>query len=126
MLKRNDEAKGIEIEISLTPEEALILSATVKTQAFDILQKLMEDQVRKFNLKLINTPGTDQKAILANFAVAKAVTQFYAGLMSRLEEELNITYFNNRTPNPGNPENNMAVPEWAGSPASHPAEAPLA
>lgn len=112
MLARNDEAKGIDIDITLTDAERAILGSHVKTQAFDIIQKLMEDQVRKFNLQLVNTPVSERVKVLANHALAKAASQFYAGLMERLETELQIENYNNRRPNIDRPENNISVEEF--------------
>lgn len=96
MLKITDDLKGLDIELVLDDAERGILSSSVKQQGFDILQKLMEDQVRKFNLKLINTNPADSDMVLANHYLAKAVAQFYAGLMERIEQECQIEAFNNR------------------------------
>jgi hypothetical protein len=96
MLQVKDELKGLDIELKLDDGDRAILSASVKQQGFDILQKLMEDQVRKFNLKLINTNPADSAMVLANHYLAKAVAQFYAGLMERIEIECQVDAYNNR------------------------------
>lgn len=96
MLKVNDDLKGLDIEFQLDDADRGILSASVKQQGFDILQKLMEDQVRRFNLKLINTNPADSNQVLANHYLAKAVAQFYAGLIERIEAECQIEVYNNR------------------------------
>lgn len=96
MLQVKDEMKGLEIEISLTDDERGILASSVKQQGFDILQKLMEDQVRQFNIKLINTNPANSEEVLAAHYQAKTVAQFYMGLMKRLEEELQVDAWNNR------------------------------
>jgi hypothetical protein len=112
MLKRDNELKGLELDLELTPAEQAILSSYVRSPGFDLLQKLMEDQVRKFNLKLINTNISDTKSIIANFSQAKTVAQFYMGLMERLESELQIEAYNNSTVGtPENPENAMQLEE---------------
>lgn len=113
MLKHDDAAKGIDIEITLTDTERSILASHVKQQGFDILQKLMEDQVRKFNLKLINTPVSKPEEVIANHALAKGVTQFYAGLVDRLNHELDIDIYGTRESNIKNPENTMSIEELA-------------
>lgn len=114
MLKVADEHKGLEIDITLSEQEKAILAAYAKSEPFDIMQRLMESQVRKFNLRLINSNASDEKEILANFYRAKAVTQFYAGFMERLQNELEIEA-NNRS-NIGtmeNPENSTEIDELA-------------
>ena len=87
-----DEMKCLDIEIKLAPTERALLAAQVTQEGFDILQRLMEDQVRKFNLKLINTEASQREDVLANHALAKAVAQFYVGLIKRIEEECDIHY----------------------------------
>jgi hypothetical protein len=96
MLKIKDELKGLDVELELSDDDRAILSSSVKQQGFDILQKLMEDQVRKFNLKLINTNPADSAEVLANHYLAKAVAQFYAGLIERIEIECQIDAYSNR------------------------------
>lgn len=109
MLKYDDKIKGIDIEISLTPEQQAALSANVRTLGFDVVQLLMEDQVRRFNLKLINTNPADREEVLANHYLAKAVAQFYTGLMERIESVCQIEAYNNSTLGTiANPENPMA------------------
>ena len=111
MLQVKDELKGLEIEITLTDDERAILSSSVKQQGFDILQKLMEDQVRRFNLKLINTNPANSDEVLAAHYLAKAVAQFYAGLIQRLEHELQVDAYNNR--NTSIVVNDMEISELA-------------
>jgi hypothetical protein len=112
MLKRDNDLKGLEVDLELTPAQQAILSSFVRSPGFDLLQKLMEDQVRKFNLKLINTDLADKEQAYANLCQAKTVAQFYMGLMQRLESELQIEAYNNSTVgSPENPENTMQIDE---------------
>lgn len=97
MYKVKDETKGLDIELELTPRQHATLASYVKTEGFDILQLLMEDQVRKFNLKLINTPVEKREDVIANHALAKGVTQWYAGLMKKLGQTLAIEAYASRT-----------------------------
>jgi len=98
MLAVDDNIKGLDVEFTLSDGDRGILSSSVKQQGFDILQRLMEDQVRKFNLKLINTNPADERQVLANHYLAKAVAQFYIGLMDRIQEECQVETYNNRNP----------------------------
>jgi|GEM_PF-5210228 hypothetical protein len=97
MLKiENDLLKGLDVELQLDDVEKAILSSYVKQRGFDIVQKIMEDQVRKFNFKLINTNPANSAEVCANHYLAKAVAQFYVGLMERIQEECSINAYNNR------------------------------
>ena len=97
MLKVKDELKGLEIDFELDENDRAVLSSSVKQQGFDILQRIMEDQVRKFNFKLINTNPANSAEVIANHYLAKAVAQFYTGLIERIERECQISAYNNRS-----------------------------
>lgn len=114
MLKRNDDIKGIDVEITLTDADRATLGSVIRGPGFDVLQRLMEDQVRKFNLKLINTNPANKEDVIANHFLAKSVAQFYMGLMSRLDHELQIESYNNSDiGTAANPENNTQIEEVA-------------
>jgi hypothetical protein len=100
LLKHNNQIKGIDVEVDLSPNERAILSASVKQEGFDVIQRLMEDQVRKFNLRLINTDPSEREKVLANHRLAKAVAQFYVGLMDKISEICEIEAYNNRPRTP--------------------------
>jgi len=82
--------KGFTLDFKIGDRERAILVSHCKTEGFDAFQRLMEQEIRRLNLKLMNTPAEDQKAILANHAVAKGAAQFYVGFMQRLQELLQI------------------------------------
>lgn len=112
MRKRTDKLKGIQIDVVLSEQDRLLLSTYVRTQAFDILQLIMEDQVNKFNIKLIDTPVNKPADVIAHHALAKGVAQFYQGLMDRIEEECQMQNFNNSTYGTAtDPENQMQLEE---------------
>jgi glycogen synthase len=96
---KKDLLKGLEVELELEDAEKAVLSAFVKQHGFDLIQKIMEDQVRKFNFKLINTDPADSALVCANHYLAKAVAQFYVGLMERINRECAINAYNNRDRN---------------------------
>ena len=112
MLKIKDELKGLDIELKLDDTDRSVLSAYVKQQGFDILQKLMEDQVRRFNFKLLDTDPSDERKVLAAHYLAKSVAQFYQGLIERLEQELQIEVFNNRNKTIIESDITAQTPEW--------------
>ena len=115
MLKVTDSIKGdIDVEMVLSEKEQGVLASIARSEAFDILQRLLEDQVRRFNTRLMNTDVADTQGILGNFYRAKGVTQFYVGFVTRLREILQIEQFNNSgIGTPDNPENNIAIEELA-------------
>jgi len=93
---KTDLLKGLEVELTLDNAEKSVLSSFVKQRGFDLIQKIMEDQVRKFNFKLINTDPANSAEVCANHYLAKAVAQFYVGLMKRINDECSINAYNNR------------------------------
>jgi hypothetical protein len=98
MLKVTNELKGLDIELELTEDERAILAASVKQRGFEILQRVMEDQVRKFNFKLLDTNPAKQEDVLAAHFIAKGVAQFYTQLMEKIENECQIIAYTNRRP----------------------------
>ena len=113
MLKITEEkVKGLEMTFRLTETQQAILCSYVKTEAFHILQELMEQEVRLMNIKLLNTDSSNPAEILANHATAKGAAMFYAGLMQRLQEILQIDQsFNSSLGSPANPEVPVYVDE---------------
>jgi hypothetical protein len=87
---KEDNIKGLELSFELDERQEAILASHVRTEAFHILQKLMEQEVRLMNIKLLNTPTANTQEILANHAVAKGAGMFYAGVMQRLTQLLHI------------------------------------
>jgi len=98
MLKVTNELKGLDIELVLTDDERGILAASVKQRGFEIMQRIMEDQVRKFNFKLLDTNPSKQEEVLAAHFIAKGVAQFYTALMEKIEYECQIVAYSNRKP----------------------------
>jgi hypothetical protein len=74
----------------MDPRHRLVIAGYVHTEGFIILQRLMEDELKLLNQNLINTDGSDDKAILANFHLVKAAGMFYAGIMQRIKEEITL------------------------------------
>jgi|ERR1700677_3803889 hypothetical protein len=98
MLKVTNELRGLDIELGLTDDERGILAASVKQRGFEILQRVMEDQVRRFNFKLLDTNPAKQDEVLAAHFIAKGVAQFYTALIEKIEQECQIVAWGNRKP----------------------------
>ena len=96
MLKITNDTKGLDIPLELDDQDKAVLSSYVKQQGFDIIQKIMEDIVRKFNFALLNTNPADEKQVLANHYLAKSMAMLYTSLINRIEQECKINAYNNR------------------------------
>jgi len=109
MLKIDESSvKGLEFNFELDSRQQGVLAAAVKQEWFDILQKLMEQEVRLLNIKLLNTPSNATAGILANHAVARGAGMFYAGVMQRLAHILQVDAYNAQ--GIGTPENPEVPP----------------
>jgi hypothetical protein len=98
MLKVNNELKGLDIAIQLSDDERGILAASVKQRGFEIMQRIMEDQVRKFNFQLLDCNPANHEEVVAAHYIAKGVAQFYTALMEKISNECDIVIYNNRKP----------------------------
>lgn len=114
MLKiTDDNIKGLEVNFELSDRDRQLLSGHVRTEGFDILQRLMEQEIRLLNVKLLNTNTSNTQEILSNHAVAKGAAMFYAGIMQRIAEVLqleNIAATGLGTPM--NPEKPPLMDDW--------------
>lgn len=88
MLKINEDVKGLDMSFTLTPRETAIIASAVKQEWFDIIQKMMEQEVKLLNIKLINTMSGNTSEVLANHAIAKGAGMFYIGFIQRIEQIL--------------------------------------
>ena len=77
---------GIEADNELTGIERAHLATWTTEESFLIVQRLMEDEIKKFNLNLINS--SKQEDIIANHHLAKAAAAFYQGLINRINQEI--------------------------------------
>jgi hypothetical protein len=98
MLKVTNELRGLDIELELTDDERGVLAASVKQRGFEIMQRIMEDQVRKFNFRLLDADIANQNEVVAAHLIAKGVAQFYTALMEKIESECQIVAYSNRKP----------------------------
>jgi len=85
---KDENIKGLEMSFKLDTREQAILAASVQQEWFDIMQKLMEQEIRLLNIKLLNLEKPEE--IMAAHAVAKGAGMFYAGVMQRLNDILQI------------------------------------
>jgi hypothetical protein len=103
MLKINDDVKGLDMTFDVDERQAATLASVVKQEWFDIIQKMMEQEVKLLNVRLINTETSNPQEILGNHAIAKGAGMFYIGFIQRLQQIL--TEFNYTQQGIGTPEN---------------------
>jgi len=109
MLKPDENLMGLNIDFKLSDRERAIMVSAVHQEWFNILQRLMEEEIRKLNVHHMNTPEDNERAILASFRLAKGAAMFYSGFISRLNEEVVQEQFNAaKTGTIEHPENSVA------------------
>lgn len=90
MLKITEEGvKGLEMSFTLDDRQRAVLMSFVKQEGFDILQLMMEQELRLINTRLVNTDSADPKAVLANHAIVRAAGMWYAGFIQRINQLIN-------------------------------------
>lgn len=77
-------------EFKLTEGQRALLASSVKQEHFDLLQRLMEDELKLFNVQLMNTPASKPEEVLINHVIAQSVTKWYVGFMKNLSEEVKL------------------------------------
>jgi hypothetical protein len=117
MLKVTDDVKGLDMSFDLDDRQVAILASVVKQEWFDIVQKMMEQEVKLLNIRLINTETANPAEILANHAIAKGAGMFYAGFIQRMQHLLQVhNYQMQGIGTPENPEQPPYQPEFSTNP----------
>ena len=89
-----------------------IMAAAVKQEWFDILQKLMEEEIRLMTVKLLNSD--DEKTVVDAHRMVKYASMFYQGVMDRIAELTAIDAYNaSGIGSIGNPEVPIYADEFA-------------
>ena len=107
------EIKGLDLDFTLTERERGIMAASIKQEWFDILQRIMEEEIRLMNFNLVNSE--DDTRVLANHRIVKGASQFYIGVMQRLADITAIDAYNQSgIGTPENPEILPLIEEFGG------------
>jgi hypothetical protein len=93
MLPITEDIKGLDMTFAPSEREIAMLASAVKQEWFNIIQKMMEQEVKLLNIKLINTTTANPNEILANHAIAKGAGMFYVGFIQRIQELLTEAKF---------------------------------
>ena len=115
MIKPTDGTNVFKPTFKLDERSLGIMMAAVKQEWFDILQKLMEEEIRLMNVKLVNSD--DEKTVLESHRMVKYASMFYSGVMQRIAELTAIDAYNNSgIGTPENPEIPNFPDEFATTP----------
>lgn len=92
MLKPSEGVNVFQPSFKLDERTLGIMSAAVKQEWFDILQRIMEEEIRLMNIKAIN--AEDETEQVKGLRLVKAASMFYAGIMQRVAELTAIDAYN--------------------------------
>lgn len=84
--------QDLTIDFELNDQQRAVLSSAIKQEWFDIIRKLMEQEIREMNVRLMNTATEEHSKVLARHSVAQAAGMFYSGFMKRVEEAVTLSY----------------------------------
>jgi hypothetical protein len=114
MLKPTDGTNVFKPTFTLDDRSLGIISAAVKQEWFDILQKLMEEEIRLMNVKLLNS---DDDKVLEAHRMVKYASMFYSGVMQRIAELTAIDAYNQSgVGSANNPEVPLYTDEFSTTP----------
>lgn len=117
MLKITEDVKGLDLTFNLDERQVAVLASVVKQEWFDIIQKMMEQEVKLLNIRLINTETSNPQEILSNHAIAKGAGMFYIGFIQRLTQLLaDHKYQMQGIGTPENPEQPPYPEEFSSNP----------
>jgi hypothetical protein len=115
MIKPSEGVNVFKPSFKLDERSTSILASAVKQEFFDILQKMMEEEIRLMNIRAINADDEDEQVRLLRFV--KAASMFYSGIMQHIAEITAIDAYNQSgVGNANNPEVPSYVDEFATPP----------
>lgn len=80
----------IDAEFELTAQERAHIAYLVKTDGFQVFQRICESEIEKFKIALINVKPGNTEELVERHSVAQAAAQFYIALVNRLNSEIEI------------------------------------
>jgi hypothetical protein len=78
----------VDPELQLSHVQRSHLQVLVTSEGWRILQNMMEAEVERFKVALINVKAGDTAALVENHAMTKAAAMFTVGLINRINDEL--------------------------------------
>lgn len=94
MLPITEDIKGLDMTFTVSERELAMLASAVKQEWFNLIQRLMEQEVKMLNINLINTATANPSEVLANHAMAKGGGMFYVGFIQRIQQLLAEANYN--------------------------------
>lgn len=88
-------------EVVLEHSDRAAIAATVVSDGYRVIHRLMRSEVDKFVIDLINADPSNGKKVWACHLLAKAAAQFYEGLTARINQE--VQQYTGAIRNPGPP-----------------------
>ena len=82
---------GMEPLTKFDQRQRSIIAGTVNGEFFGLIQRMLEDQLKLFNQRLINTENSNAAEVVSNHAMAKASGMVYTGLLQRISEEIALS-----------------------------------
>jgi len=77
-------------EIELTEADRAQLAQTISSQGWRIIKKIMEAEVEKFSITLLNVAPGCKSEMIDRWYLAKSAAQVVAGVFQRLQGEMEI------------------------------------
>ena len=109
MLKPSTEPNVFKPTFTLDSRQLAVMASAIKQEWFDILQRVMEEELRLMNVHMMNQG--DDTQILQAHRWSKGASMFYSGVMDRLAEITSIdTYNKSGIGTPENPDT-LALPQ---------------
>lgn len=103
----NANVNTIDAEFEINNQERAVLISFCKQEGWDLMQKIMESEIRRYNVALINTPEENEAEVLAKHKLTKGLASWYTAVMTRIAREAQIQNYNDSGVGTiSNPENN--------------------
>jgi len=106
MLKPSTEPNMFKPTFTLDSRQLAVMAAAIRQEWFDILQLIMEEELRLMNINMMNQG--DDAQILQAHRWSRGASMFYSGVMDRLREITQVDTYNNS--GIGTPENPETLP----------------
>jgi ketopantoate reductase len=92
MLKPSEAQNVFKPSFQLDERSLGIITASVRQEWWDIMQRLMEEELRIMTVKLLNSD--DEKTVVEAHRMVKYASMFYSGVMDRIAELTAIDAYN--------------------------------
>lgn len=113
MIEPNTTQNLFKPQFKLDDRERSLLVAATSQEWWDVLQRIMEEEIRLLNIHLMNL-GTDSDILTAHRLV-KGASMFYSGVMDRIKELTAVEkYIKSGVGTIENPERPTFMDEFAG------------